>query len=207
MAKRNICKTIDINNNNDDDDVYKKKYKDNSDENSVDTGRKPGAFRGGGTFCAVELRSPSTMRMSCFGTEVRIPWSLLHPNRGSLEEDKDEFYSQLQGVLTSVPKHDILMVLGDLNSKVGNITNGFETERNMQNYGLGLRNDNCQRFLNLCVENNLIIGRTIFKHKKIHKETWNSPDGVTTNPQPDLSHGNKPPLEILSPGCENYTRR
>ncbi|GFS23317.1 craniofacial development protein 2 [Elysia marginata] len=77
------------------------------------------------------------------------------PTEDSLKEDKDEFSSQLLGVLTSVPKHHILMVLGDLNSKVENNNNGFE--RNMGKHGLGLRNDNRHQFLNLCVENDLII--------------------------------------------------
>ncbi|GFR65877.1 craniofacial development protein 2 [Elysia marginata] len=99
--------------------------------------------------------------------------------KDSREEDKDEFYSQLQGGLSSVPKHDILMVLGDVNSKVGNNNNGFE--RNMGKHGLELRYDSGQRFLNLCVENYLIIGGTFFKRKKIHKETWNFPEGITRN--------------------------
>ncbi|GFR96212.1 craniofacial development protein 2-like [Elysia marginata] len=101
------------------------------------------------------------------------------PAEVSLEENKDEFYLHLQGILTTVPMHDILMVLGDLNSKVGNNNNGFES--NVGKHGLRLRNDNGQRFLNLREENDLIIEGTFFKYKKIHKETWNSPDGVTGN--------------------------
>ena len=33
--------------------------------------------------------------------------------------DKDTFYKQLQTVVDSVHKHDILLVMGDLNAKVG----------------------------------------------------------------------------------------
>ena len=40
------------------------------------------------------------------------------PTEDADEEDKDEFYTQLQGVLQGVSKHDILLVMGDLNAKV-----------------------------------------------------------------------------------------
>ena len=69
--------------------------------------------------------------------------------------------------------------MGDLNAKVGSDNIGFE--HYIGKHGLGIRNDNGERFLDFCVENDLVIGGTIFKHKDIHKQTWNSPDGVTHN--------------------------
>ena len=101
------------------------------------------------------------------------------PTEDADDEDKDEFYTQLQGVLLAVPKHDILLVMGDLNAKVGSDNIGFE--HCIGKHGLGTRNDNGERFLDFCMENDLVIGGTIFKHKDIHKQTWNSPDGVTHN--------------------------
>ena len=101
------------------------------------------------------------------------------PTEEADDAEKDEFYAQLQGVLESVPKHDILLVMGDLNAKVGADNLGFE--QCIGGHGLGTRNDNGERFLEFCVENEMTIGGTIFKHKDIHKHTWNSPDGVTFN--------------------------
>ena len=40
-------------------------------------------------------------------------------------------------------------------------------------------NDNEERLIGLCEQNDLIIGGTLFPHKKIHKITWTSPDGNT----------------------------
>ncbi|CAH8567532.1 unnamed protein product [Schistosoma intercalatum] len=37
------------------------------------------------------------------------------------------------------------------------------------------------RFTNLCAFNKLVIGGTIFPHKRIHKTTWTSPDHTTQN--------------------------
>ncbi|GFR87158.1 craniofacial development protein 2-like [Elysia marginata] len=103
------------------------------------------------------------------------------PTKDAADDEKGEFYSKLvQEVLTyNIPKHDITIVMGDLNAKVGSDNTGFEEYMGKQ--GLGVRNQNGKRFLEFCIGNNLVIGGTIFKHKDIHKETWNSQDGKTRN--------------------------
>ena len=42
-------------------------------------------------------------------------------------------------------------------------------------------NDNGDRMKMMCSSNDLYVGNTLFKHKKIHKMTWISPDGNTQN--------------------------
>ncbi|VDO59560.1 unnamed protein product [Schistosoma margrebowiei] len=51
----------------------------------------------------------------------------------------------------------------------------------MGRHGLGKRNENGERFANLCAFNKLVIGGTIFPHQRIHKTTWTSPDHTTQN--------------------------
>ena len=36
-----------------------------------------------------------------------------------MEEEKDKFYDHLQKTYDTAPKHDTVMVLGDLNTKIG----------------------------------------------------------------------------------------
>ncbi|GFS19819.1 craniofacial development protein 2 [Elysia marginata] len=79
------------------------------------------------------------------------------------DNEKDEFYSKVQEVLTYIPKHDATIVMGDLNAKVGSDNTGFEEY--MGKHGLGVTNKNGKRFLEFCIGNNLVIGGTIFKHK------------------------------------------
>ncbi|GFS22276.1 craniofacial development protein 2 [Elysia marginata] len=67
----------------------------------------------------------------------------------------------------------------DFNAKLESDNTGFEEY--MGKYGLGVRNKNRERFLDICTGNHLVLGGTNFKHKNIHKETWNSPDGYTRN--------------------------
>lgn len=42
-------------------------------------------------------------------------------------------------------------------------------------------NENGELFADLCANNDLVIGGSIFPHKRIHKATWRSPDYITEN--------------------------
>ena len=101
------------------------------------------------------------------------------PTNDASEEDKDSFYTMLQGVIDKLPRKDVNIVMGDANAKVGQDNTGYENI--MGRNGLGEMNENGERFANFCSFNNLVIGGTVFPHKRIHKATWVSPDGVTEN--------------------------
>ena len=101
------------------------------------------------------------------------------PTNLAESDTKDQFYQQLQETIDSSPKRDIIMILGDLNAKVG--TNNQNRELNMGKHGTGEMNENGELFADFCVQNDLVIGGTIFKHRNIHKVTWISPDHNTHN--------------------------
>ncbi|KAK9708744.1 Endonuclease-reverse transcriptase [Popillia japonica] len=101
------------------------------------------------------------------------------PTEVSEEEPKDVFYQELSSTLQKVKKGDIIILMGDLNAKVG--SNNEEYENIMGQHGLGQRNSNGERLIELCMEHDLIIGGTQFPHKDIHKVTWTSPDQQTQN--------------------------
>ena len=46
---------------------------------------------------------------------------------------------------------------------------------------MGQHTDNGERLLGLCSNNNLKVGDSMFMHKRIHKGTWQSPDGLMVN--------------------------
>ena len=102
------------------------------------------------------------------------------PQNGSTDEVKDQFYEQLQSVLKDIPKHDMVIALGDFNAKIGAQMPGEEgiVGRHILE---GDRTDNGARFVSACEVNNLAIVSTMFPHKDIHKQTWISPDGRTKN--------------------------
>lgn len=48
-------------------------------------------------------------------------------------------------------------------------------ERSMDKEGVGRMNENGEKLANMYSTNYLVIGGTLFKHKEVHKITWNSP--------------------------------
>jgi hypothetical protein len=101
------------------------------------------------------------------------------PTNDAEEEVKDQFYSVLQQETTKTPSHDLLIVMGDLNAKVGKENKGYDLVMGIQ--GCGVMNENGERLASFCGENNLVIGGTVFQHKEIHKLTWESPNGRDRN--------------------------
>ena len=101
------------------------------------------------------------------------------PTNEASEEEKEAFYLALQDTAAQIPKHNMLVVLGELNAKVGMDNKGFEEI--MGGEGCGNRNENGGLFLDFCHANNLVTGGSIFPHEEIHKVTWTSPNGFTKN--------------------------
>ena len=101
------------------------------------------------------------------------------PTNDSDEEKKDEFYEQLQAEIENTPRHDMKIIMGDLNAKVGNDNTDFP--RTIGNEGCGTMNNNGERLLEMCESYGFVIGGTLFKHKEIHKLTWFSPNGRDKN--------------------------
>ena len=98
------------------------------------------------------------------------------PTNEAEDEAKETFYDQLQKVLDTVPRRDMLLVMGDWNAKVGERKEGESGI--VGKHGLICeRNDNGDRFVSFCAYNNLAITSTMFPHKDVHKYTWTSPDG------------------------------
>ena len=101
------------------------------------------------------------------------------PTNDKDDDTKEDFYNLLNNEIRKTPKHDMLMVGGDFNAKIGQDRRGFENA--MGTEGIGERNDNGNRLLECCINNELVVTGTLFPHKNIHKLTWTSPDGRTRN--------------------------
>ena len=102
------------------------------------------------------------------------------PTEADTVEVKDKFYEELQDVLNDTPCYDIKLLIGDFNAKIDDDRRGLYTT--MGPFGTADKtNDNGERFTHLCNSNGISIGNTFFRHKRIHKTTWTSPDGRTKN--------------------------
>ena len=87
------------------------------------------------------------------------------PTNASDKEDKEDWYEQLQQAVAKVPQHDMLLIIGDMNDKVG--SDNSNCERAMGKHGCGVMNDNGERLVDYCLNNNYVIGGTIFAHRDI----------------------------------------
>lgn len=101
------------------------------------------------------------------------------PTLQATDEEKTSFYEELSSTFRRVNKSDIKILMGDFNAKVGD--NNYNWEAVMGNHGIGQMNANGELLADLCVNQDLVIGGTLFPHKNIHKVTWVSPDSRTQN--------------------------
>ncbi|VDO86023.1 unnamed protein product [Schistosoma margrebowiei] len=102
----------------------------------------------------------------------RITMNLIQcyaPTNESNDDIKDRFYERLQSIIEKCPRNDLTILMKDLNARVAIDDTGYEDV--MGQHGLGERNENGERFVNLCAFNKLVIGGTIFSHKHMHKAT------------------------------------
>ena len=61
-----------------------------------------------------------------------------------------------------------MVVLGDLNARVGNeVIEGI-----VGRHGVPGRNKSCERLLEMCAEQELVVGNSWFKKNDVYKYTW-----------------------------------
>ena len=74
-------------------------------------------------------------------------------------------YSLLMTV-DDAPRHDVSLLLADLSARVG--CNNKNRERAMGKHGAGDFTNNGENVINLCEENNLIVGGNLITHRNIN---------------------------------------
>lgn len=101
------------------------------------------------------------------------------PTEEADEETKDAFYAHLEQEIDCIPKHDIKIILGDLNAKVGHEDAFRETigKESLHEHS----NDNGLRLIDFAIGNAMVIRSTWHQRKNVRKATWRSPDGKTEN--------------------------
>ena len=92
------------------------------------------------------------------------------PTDDSSVASKDEFFLRLQEAVGRVARDDLLIVMGDMNARVGDDT-GIWGEV-LGRHGEEVCNENGRRLLQFSSEYNLWISNTWFPHKGIHKYMW-----------------------------------
>lgn len=75
----------------------------------------------------------------------------------------------LISILNKIKKSEIVIIMGDFNANVGSDNTNFELA--MGTHGMGTMNDNGSRLMELCLDQELVVGGILFPHKAIYKLT------------------------------------
>ena len=95
------------------------------------------------------------------------------PTTKAKKAEAEWFYEELQDLLELTPKKDILFIIGDWNTKIGNQEIPGVTGK----FGLGVQNEAGQRLTKFCQESALVLANILFQQHKRILYTWTSPDG------------------------------
>ncbi|XP_062834399.1 uncharacterized protein LOC134298378 [Anolis carolinensis] len=95
------------------------------------------------------------------------------PTLDADEDIKENFYCQLDTILSEIPKEDKIILLGDFNARVGRDSDLWPGI--IGKYGVGNSNSNGILLLTKCGEHNLVITNTLFHQKNKLKISWKHP--------------------------------
>ena len=84
----------------------------------------------------------------------------------------EDFYSDLEDAYMKCGNQDIVIVMGDLNAKVGGEQNPLQEI--VGKHGLGERNDHGDLWVDWCATHEQVIMNTWFQHHQRHLYTWKS---------------------------------
>ena len=100
------------------------------------------------------------------------------PQQGLTNQDKDKFYEELQDEVELLPDNENVIIMGDLNGRVG--CERTNVENVVGPFGETTRNYDGERLIDWCLINNMSIMNGFFKQRSSHKFTryrWNKNSG------------------------------
>ena len=99
------------------------------------------------------------------------------PTAARDDNEIDEFYEQVNTAVRYCKSHEVNVIMGDWNAKVGSGRDGDVVGP----FGLGDRNDRGNQFVEWCSNRDQIILNTWFQHHPRRLWTWKSPGDRVRN--------------------------
>ena len=97
------------------------------------------------------------------------------PQVGCSQQEKDQFYENLESEMRHIPLHEELIIGGDQNGHVGKDTSNSEREHG--GHGYGQQNPEGESILSFAQAYNLVVAITYFQKKDDHLITYRSGGG------------------------------
>ena len=102
--------------------------------------------------------NPNTTVLCCYS-----------PTNYANEDDIVTFYNDLRETVKAIPRHNIQLILGDMNARIGTDRAKYTTNKET--------NRNGEQLINFCEESDYIIGNTRFQKNKNRLWTARLPNG------------------------------
>ncbi|ELT96916.1 hypothetical protein CAPTEDRAFT_203287 [Capitella teleta] len=114
-----------------------------------------------------------TLRIPVSGKKCATIISAYAPTMTNPDDIKEKFFEDLHTTVTSIPKTEKILLLGDFNARVGTdyTTWGPIISRN----GVGKCNSKGELLLQFCSEHQLLITNTVFRLPHRNRTTWMDP--------------------------------
>ena len=99
------------------------------------------------------------------------------PTSACTDEERDNFYEDLDKAMKQLKSQDVKLVIGDFNAKVGD----ERVEDIVGPWGLGDRNEQGEHLIDWCRRNEFVVSNTWYKNHPRRRYTWISPGDQIRN--------------------------
>jgi len=101
------------------------------------------------------------------------------PTNDKDDQEKVRFYENLEKICNRIPRHDMVIIMGDFNAKLGN-KEYLQPVADLHTIH-DSSNDNGNMLIQFTIRNRLIVKSTMFPHKHTHLGTWRIPESNEVN--------------------------
>lgn len=99
------------------------------------------------------------------------------PTEDKNDDEKSTFYAALESTIASIPPHNMILIAGDFNARIGRDSGCALARIIGQHLFHEQSNDNGERLNQLCLANNLRIAAARFPYRPSRVWTWLHPNG------------------------------
>lgn len=110
----------------------------------------------------------------------RVSYICMHWKHAT-EEYVGKFHPDMWNAFKKLPGEDLILIIGDFNSKVGFTAEVNDTRNTVGKYELSNKNQKTKRLIYFWTRNNLFIANTGFQIGFRHLYTWRSPRPIYRN--------------------------
>ncbi|CAF3620000.1 unnamed protein product [Rotaria socialis] len=117
------------------------------------------------------------IRLQCTPIHITViaVYSPINPTTKEMANESDKFYSDLQDTINNASTKDMIIIMGDLNARVGQKQQQHIAKSSVGPFAVDVENENSTRLTDFCEINNIIVLNTFFKHKLAYQTSWMHP--------------------------------